>query len=209
MFSLQAMFGRTDRAFELLQASSEASLQAAKAVDELTRNVDDNPPLADFRAARKREKELANDISEELINTFVTTLDREDIEAMNSALYQIPKTVEKFAERYVLVKHRLEGVDFAQRTEILANCAEVVAEMVKELRSGLSLERMREKQDKLQALEAQADELLLEPYHDLYLDSSDPLRAVLAKALFEIVEAAIDRCRDLGNVVYFIALKHS
>lgn len=209
VFSLQTMFGRTDRALDLLQASSEASLEAAKAVNELTRDGDDAPPMANFRAARKREKELANEISEELINTFVTMLDREDIEAMNSALYQIPKTVEKFAERYVLVKERLAGVDFSERTQILADCTEVVAEMVIELRSGLRLERMRSLQDRLQALEAEADNLLLEPYRNLYLDSSDPMRAVLAKALFEIVEKAIDNCRDVGNVIYSIALKNS
>src|SRR5699024_8089049 len=162
-----------------------------------------------FRAVRKHEKELATQISEELINTFVTMLDREDIEAMNSALYKIPKTVEKFAERYVLVSQRLEGVDFTQRTEILARCTEVVVDMVKELRNGLHLEPMRKLRGQLQALESEADNLLLEPYNDLYLDGSDPMRAMLAKTLFEIIEKAIDNCRDVGNVIYSIALKNS
>src|SRR5699024_8400640 len=98
MFSLQTMFGRTDKVYDLLQASSEAALEAANAVNELTRSGDNASSMAAFSAARRREKELATEISEELINTFVTTLDREDIEAMNSALYKLPKTVEKFAE---------------------------------------------------------------------------------------------------------------
>src|SRR5699024_1644278 len=127
MFSLQTMFGGKDKIFDLLQASSAAALQAAKAVDQLTRGADATF-MATFSAARRREKELAAQISEELVNTFVTVLDREDIEAMNSALYKIPKKIEKFAERYVLVAERLEGVDFRERTEILLGCAQMLVE---------------------------------------------------------------------------------
>ena len=209
MFSLQTMFGKTDKVYDLLQASSEAALEAARAVDELTRNGDGAPFMATFSAARKREKELAAEISEELVNTFVTALDREDIEEMNSTLYKIPKTIEKFADRYVLVSERLEGVDFAQRTAILASCTEVVAEMVKQMRKGLKIDPMRKLQNRLQALEAEADDLLLEPYREFYLNASDPVRALLAKDLFEIIEKAVDKCRDVGNVIYSIVLKNS
>jgi uncharacterized protein Yka (UPF0111/DUF47 family) len=203
------MFGRKDKVFDLLIASSEAALEAARAVDKLTRDGDSAPFMATFSAARRREKELAAQISEELINTFVTALDREDIEAMNSALYKIPKGIEKFAERYALVTERLGGVDFTPRTEILVACTETVSKMVAELGHGLRINAIRKWQDRLQALEAEADKLLLEPYRDLYLNATDPMRAVLAKDLFELLEKAIDKCRDVGNVIYSIVLKNA
>ncbi|MGH8041144.1 MAG: pit accessory protein, partial [Rudaea sp.] len=62
---------------------------------------------------------------------------------------------------------------------------------------------------RLQAVEAEADRMLLEPYRDLYLASDDPIRVMLAKDLFELLEKAIDRCRDAGNVIYTIVLKNS
>ncbi|HEX7338648.1 MAG TPA: pit accessory protein [Rhodanobacteraceae bacterium] len=208
MFSLQTMFGRTDKIYDLLLASSEAAKDAAQAVNQLARDGDRAPSMATFSVARKREKELAAQISEELVKTFVTSLDREDIEAMNAALYRIPKTIEKFAERYVLVAERLDGIDFVPRTGLLAACAEVVNEMVRELAKGFRIGPMRKLQDRLQALEAEADKLLLEPYSNLYLQMDDPMRALLAKDLFEIIEKAIDKCRDVGNVIYFIVLKN-
>ena len=90
-----------------------------------------------FTANRAREKALAAQISEELENTFVTALDREDIEALNSALYKIPKTIEKFAERYEIVSDRLTGVDFAQRAQMLTQSTAVVAQMISQLRRSL------------------------------------------------------------------------
>ncbi len=209
MFSLQTMFGKGDRFYGLLEQSAEAVRESATALHELVTHPDTAPVMASFNASRAREKALAAQISAELINTFVTALDREDIEALNSALYKIPKTVEKFAERYAIVIDRVAGVDFAQRSQLLQRSAEVVQQMIGELRGGLHIGPIKKLQDKLQALESEADRMLLASYRTLYAEGADPLRTMLAKDLFELLEKAIDKCRDVGNVVYSIVLKNS
>jgi len=209
MFSLQAMFGKGDRFYGLLEQSAEAACDSARAVRELVSQADQAPVMAAFASSRAREKALAAQISEELVNTFVTALDREDIEALNAALYKIPKTVEKFAERYAVVADRLAGVDFTQRALVLERSAEVVVQMIGELRRGLRIDPVKKLQDRLQALESEGDKLLLDPYRTLYVEGADVMRAVLAKDLFELIEKAIDKCRDVGNVVYSIVLKNS
>ncbi|MDE1963862.1 MAG: pit accessory protein [Xanthomonadaceae bacterium] len=209
MFSLQAMFGKGDRFYGLLEQSAGAACDSARALRELVSETDHAPVMAALASSRSREKALAQQISEELVNTFVTALDREDIEALNAALYKIPKTVEKFAERYAIVAERLSGVDFAQRALVLERSAEVVVEMIGELRRGLRIDPVKRLQDRLQALESEGDKLLLDPYRTLYVEGADVMRAVLAKDLFELIEKAIDKCRDVGNVVYSIVLKNS
>jgi len=209
MFSLQTMFGKGDRFYDLLESSAGAARDGAKALQALLEAHGEPMLLDGFRAARRREKDLAAQISEALVNTFVTALDREDIEAMSSALYRIPKTIEKFAERYVIVANRVEGIDFASRASLLMSATDGVAEMVRELRNGMNIGRMRKLQDRLQATESEADRMLLAPYRDLYLGSDDPIRMMLVKDLFELLEKAIDRCRDVGNVIYSIVLKNS
>ncbi|MGN6314045.1 MAG: DUF47 domain-containing protein [Rhodanobacteraceae bacterium] len=209
MFSLQTMFGKGDKFYDLLEASAEAARDGASALQKLLEHRGEAMILDSFRAARRREKQLAAQISLALVNTFVTALDREDIEAMSSALYRIPKTIEKFAERYAIMPSRLEGVDFASRAVLLMRATEVLAEMVGELRNGLRIDRMRALQDRLQAIESEADRMLLEAYRSLYTADGDPIKVVLAKDLFELMEKAIDRCRDVGNVIYSIVLKHS
>lgn len=209
MFSLQTIFGKGDKFYGLLEQSADAACDSAKALHELVTQADRAPVISHFAAARAREKALASKISEELVNTFVTALDREDIEALNSALYKIPKTIEKFAERYVLVAERLQGIDFAKRTELLERSTIVVAEIIGELRKGLRIDPVQKLQSRLQALEAEGDRLLLAPYRALYLEPGDAMRAILAKDLFELLEKAIDKCRDVGNTVYSIVLKNS
>jgi hypothetical protein len=209
MFSLQTIFGKGDKFYGLLEQSAEAARDSARALHELVTQHDRAPVMAHFAAARAREKTLASQISEELVNTFVTALDREDIEALNSALYKIPKTVEKFAERYAIVADRLAGVDFGPRAAVLERSAAVVVELIGELRRGLRIDPVKKLQDRMQALEAEGDRMLLAPYRELYVEATDAMRAVLAKDLFELIEKAIDKCRDVGNIVYSIVLKNS
>ena len=57
--------------------------------------------------------------------------------------------------------------------------------------------------------EAEADRQILELYREAYANETDPIRYLVKMDLFEILEKAIDRCRDAGNVIYHIALKNS
>lgn len=209
MFSLQTIFGKGDKFYGLLEQSAEAARESARALHDLVSQKDHAPVMAAFAASRAKEKALAAQISEELVNTFVTALDREDIEALNSALYKIPKTIEKFAERYDIVGGRLADIDFAPRSLVLERSAAVVEEMIGELRRGLRIDPVKKLQDRLQTLEAEGDRMLLSPYRTLYVEGSDAMRAMLAKDLFELLEKAIDKCRDVGNIVYSIVLKNS
>lgn len=209
MFSLQTMFGKGDKFYGLLEQSAAEAGNSANALVALLKHNGEGPLMAAFTASHAREKELAARISEELMNTFVTALDREDIEALNSALYKIPKTIEKFAERYEIVAARVAGVDFAQRAQVLTQSTQVVAQMIAQLRRSLQIDPMKKLQDRLQALESEGDRMLLSAYRTLYVEGGDVMRAMLAKDLFELIEKAIDKCRDVGNIVYSIVLKNS
>jgi uncharacterized protein Yka (UPF0111/DUF47 family) len=209
MFSLQTIFGKGDKFYGLLEASAEAARGSATALVQMFRSLPQAPSLDEFMLARKREKALTAQISQELVNTFVTALDREDIEALSAALNKITKAISKFAERYSLAADRLGDIDFATRAALLEKAAEVIKQMVAQLRKGMNLEAMTTLNDRMQAIESEADRLLLELYRDLYGGRHEPIRILLLKDLFELLEKAIDRCRDAGNVAYQIVLKNS
>ena len=209
MFSLQTIFGKGDKFYGLLEASAEAAHQSAVALVRMLQARQAVPSLDEFMLARRREKDLSALISQELVNTFVTALEREDIEALSASLNKITKSIAKFAERYALAADRLGDVDFGARGVMLEKAADVIVKMVTQLRKGMNLETMKSLNDRLQAIESEADRLLLELYRDLYGGRHDPIHILLLKDLFELLEKAIDRCRDAGNVVYQIVLKNS
>ncbi len=209
MFSLQTMFGKGDKFYGLLEASARAAHQSSQALVTMLRARGKDLSLEDFKLARQQEKEITRKIGEELVNTFVTALEREDIEALANSLYKIPKTVEKFAERYALLAPMLtEDVDFASRAVMLEKACEVIVQMVTQLRTNMRMDAMKPLNDRLQQIESEADRMILDLYKGLFVDA-DMRQYFARKDLFEILEKAIDRCRDVGNTVYQIVLKNT
>ncbi len=209
MFSLQTIFGSGKQFYGLLEAAASAALDSARALQVLARAPSgSSPTLDEFKRTRQREREILKEINAALVNTFVTPIEREDIESLAGALYRIPKAIEKFADRYALAAGNLRGIDFAPRAAMLEQAATVVLEMVRQLR-GLKLEPMKELNDRLGAIENEADRLMLELYRDLYAGNYDGMVVLLIKDFFELLEKAIDRCREAGSVVYRIVLKNS
>ena len=208
MFSLQTIFGKGDRFYGLLEAASDAAVQSAGALRKLVEDHGTAATLTEFKLARQREKEISAQISQELVDTFVTALEREDIEALGNAIYRIPKTIEKFADRYVIAGEKIHQIDFGQRAAMLEEATRLVADMLRGQRK-MRIEPMKQLYDRLRNVEAEADRLILEMYRDLYSGKYDGLQALLIKEFFELLEKAIDRCREAGVVAYQIVLKNS
>jgi uncharacterized protein len=209
MFSLQRLLGKDEQFFALLEASAEEGRSSVRALQRILTNPSVTPTLEEFAASRRKEKQIANEISELLCRTFVTTLEREDIEALSYALYRIPKTAEKFAVRFILTAPQLRDVDFSTQAAMLEQATETVAAMVKGLHSHKHLEKLVEQNAKLQKIEGEADKLMTELLRDLYSGQHPPLKVVILKDLYELLEKVVDRCRDAGNVISNVVLKYS
>jgi hypothetical protein len=139
----------------------------------------------------------------------VTELEREDIEALANALYKIPKTVEKIAERVMISRERLGGVDFSRQIKFMDTAVEIVLTIISELRKKLHLERVKTLNEEIQQVEGEADKLILECLRDLYTGQKDAVQVIILKDLYDLMEKVVDRCRDAGNVVAHIVLKNS
>ncbi len=208
MFSLQRLLGKEDKFFSLLEASAEEARTSVQALVKLSQNLLKPVDTDQFAWSRRKDKQITKEISAAVYTTFITALEREDIEDLSNALYKIPKTVDKFAERALLAPQHLRGIDFSKQIGMLERATDIVLELVKSLH-GMNLEKVKELNDKLQFLEGEADKHMMALYKDLFCGKHDPVLVIVLKDLYELLEKIIDRCRDAGNVISHIALKNS
>jgi len=209
MFSLQRLLGKEDMFFNLLEASAEEARTSVQALVKLSKNPDQTNLFYDFIQSRRKDKQIHAKITEAVYTTFVTALEREDIENLSYAIYRIPKTVEKFGERLLLTPDVVRGVDFSKQINLLDQATDTILTMVKSLRAGPNLEQIMALNDKLQYLEGEADKAVVELLRQLLTGQHDPIKVIVVKDLYELLEKVIDRCRDVGNIISQIVLKNS
>jgi len=212
MFSIRKLLGHDEKFFDLLEASAQQADSSVHELVALLAQVEHGASpqsLEAFVHSRREDKRITQELTEQLCKTFITPLEREDIQALAAALYKIPKTVEKIGERILICPQDLHGRSFAKQVEFLDQAAEPVLAMVKELRKGTDIATVRDMNDKLQTIEGDADKLELDLLRDLYHGNYDTKHMIFLRDLYDLLEKVIDRCRDAGNIVLQVVLKYA
>jgi len=211
MISFKKLLGKEEKFYDLLEASAEEARLSTELLAKILK--DENSVAAsnihEIVNARRKDKRITQKITEELCKTFVTPFEREDIEALSLALYRIPKTVEKLVERLTICPARVPRESMQRQVGLLVEAVEAVDFMVKQLRKGVHLERIQDANNRLQFAEGEADKVMLALVKDLYNGPYDAKEVVILMELYDLVEAAVDRARDAGQVVLQIMLKYS
>ena len=209
---LKKFFGKDDTFFDQLETAAD---EAKSSVDLFAHNIEtiagggSQAALNEFVQTRRKEKRLRHQMTEALSRTFVTPLDREDIEALSFALYRIPKHVEKIVERLSIYPGRVPADAFRRQVELMSQAADSVVTMVKQLRHKPDIDDIQEANDRLQFAEGEADKVMLAQLRELYNGPATAKELVILQELYEMVEQVVDRCRNVGNIVVRIVLKDS
>ncbi len=211
MIDLQKLLGNEVKFYDLFEASAAQGCDSVRALREFLAQPAATRTLEAFAVSRRRDKSITAEINAALCASPVTALEREDIQDLSNSIYKIPKTIEKVAERLLLAPQHLDAVDLSPQVTMVEKTTALLLQMVQEMRKPAShtAARVKELNERLQAIEGEADKSVLEVLREIYNTPQEPGRAIFLKDIFELLEKVTDRCRDAGNVVSRIVLKGS
>jgi predicted phosphate transport protein (TIGR00153 family) len=149
---------------------------------------------------------LTRDVLLRLHRTFVTPIDREDIHALALALDDVADAIDDCAKLMQL--YRLESVRPGVRelARVLADQTHQVEKAMEALRDKTVVSTATAEIDRL---EHEGDVVYQESIVTLFDNEKDPIQVIKWKELYGHLEAATDRCEDIGNVLDGITVKHA
>ena len=210
MFSLQRFLCRNELIFDLIEELAASSASSVKTLSEALANPDQFKSVDEILQKRRRSRELNDEIAHRLCMTFLTPLEREDIEMLAIALTRISKTSEKFMSQYFVFKTRLKSEYFEGQAELMAQAAEVLVELVKQIRIKSNITHAEELNSQLRFCESKSDMLMSHLVENMYMSKNESLSTIFAaKSLQEVLEKLTDRLRDAGNIIFSIVLKYA
>ena len=180
-------------------ASKLAEMLAGKATEFQTH-------LDSIKAIEHECDELTHTVSRKLNTSFITPFDREDIYMLSGALDDIVDLIDDSARAFVMYNVR-ETTDFARQFgDVLQRMAVQLHEVVSTLErpAGIS-PRLVE----IHRLENEGDDLYHAAIAALFRDTADPLTVIKWKEIYEKLEAAVDRCERVANIIESVILKHA
>jgi predicted phosphate transport protein (TIGR00153 family) len=152
-----------------------------------------------------RGDELIHEIFTRLNQTFITPIDPEDIHNVSSALDDVLDGLEDTA--HSLVSYHIDPIpaEMLALAEIVAACGGALQKAFLALeKNGPILEHCIE----INRLENEADRIGRSAVADLFNNEKDPIRVIKLKEVYDFIEAAIDSCEDVADVLQNVALKN-
>ena len=209
---IAAISPRSDDYFRLFNELADCSVRGAKLLAQMSSVRDPAAFQALFDEIKKTEG-VADQVTGKILmamhQTFITPFDRWEIKDLAMALDDMVDYMEDIPQRAALYGPGEFTPEMSALGQIMLRATEKVKEAVALLSDMDNAQRILQICQDIGEIESEADRLILDLYRDTYRNENDPIRFLLRKDLFEILEKAIDRCRDAGNVVYAIALKNS
>lgn len=168
-----------------------------------------DPPQTD-KAHEIKEVEhkcdfLAHEIIQRLNKTFVTPIDREDIHAMARTLDDVIDAIDDAAALIPL--YRINTIRSGAR-EVAAVIVAQTEQMKLALEALESRRGLLEHAVEINRLENEADRLHMSAVSQLFDEERDAMTVMKWKEIFDVLEAATDRCEDVANLIENIVVKH-
>ena len=152
--------------------------------------------------------QLVRDIFSELNRTFITPLDREDMQRVASKLDDTIDHIDGISARlhsYKITTAPPYAMDMANE---LVKATKEVELMTSKLRNIKNPSSMIEHCRKTSEIEHKVDDLYSDAITKLF-ESNDPIEIIKLKDIYEKLESASDRCVDVADVVEDIVLKYT
>ena len=196
--------------FDLFEQAADNAHSCTMALDELLERFDSLPDRA--RKVKDLEHvgdELTHNTIERLNQTFITPIDREDIHELICRVDDVLDLVETAVDRIVLFKIDKPIQEARDLAKCLVRSTAIIREMMPLLRDMKDVEQVRQKVREVHRLENEGDLLVRNAIADLFSNGGHPIEVIKWKDIYSHLEAAIDKCEDVANIIERIVVKHA
>src|SRR5437870_5776158 len=194
--------------FDLLEKLAATVDDGAIALVDLLHDFRDVPmKCRRIKDAEHHGDEIVHRVFEELNKTFITPIDREDIQSLASELDNILDMIEAASSRIGLY-------EIDRPTEAMVQLGNVIKDGTGLLKSAVGMIRNMKQADgvepiaiEVHRLENVADDLMNSAVAALFREE-DPVTIIKFKEITEVLEQATDHCEDVANVLSDIVAKN-
>ena len=192
----------------ILENLAKKAVEAANAVLDLMDDPTNKDTIARISEIETDADIITRDIFSELNKTFITPLDREDMQRVASKIDDIIDFMDGIGARFASYKITEAPPHTKQMAEELVKATKEVEFMVAKLGNVKNPKLMIEHCRQTSVIEHVIDDLYRLAISELF-ESNDAINIIKLKDIYETMETASDRCVDVADVVEDIVLKYT
>lgn len=148
---------------------------------------------------------IVHDVVRRLSKSFITPIDREDIYALVATVDDVLDDIEAAANAMILYRAGEPTPQAKAQADVIGKATAVLRICMDSLAKPKDLDQHI---IAVNSLENDGDRIFREATARLFDGNMDPIEVIKWKDIYELLEAAIDECEHVANVIESIVLKH-
>jgi hypothetical protein len=202
-----ALVPRTTEFYDLFTRAGENALEAARKAETRFREFPGSRVTQDdVKAIENAGDDLTRDLMQLLNTQYVTPFDREDIYQLATALDDVVDLIEEASALLDLYGIEQPAPLALEQCRILVGAVGHLSRALAELKGRKGIEQ---ELGALKQHEDEGDRVVRDAIAALFHDALDPLVVIRWKDIHEALEAALDACETVGNVIGNVVVKNA
>lgn len=195
--------------YSLFEDSTDVCKHAATLFDEILSNGLKEEHITQAKDLKHKSNDLIKKTLTELNNTFVTPIDREDIQCIATLLNKITKKIVKACVN--LRVYRLEEYtdNMIAQAKTLLEATDELALIIHKFKKVSQIKEMTVGNLKMKEIETRGDEILYHAMDSLFSGKYDALNVIKLRDIHKDIENALDTCFSVSDTVMNVVLKQS
>lgn len=212
-FSLAKLFGsKENKFFDLFDQSAENLVLISSKFSEMLRENDPQKVknyVLEIEDLEHVGDKITHTLFNELNRTFITPLDREDINDLASSIDNIVDNIHGSAKRITIYKVEVISEEMQKLGELIKEAAIHVRTAVNGMRNMKNTEAITEACIKINSIENQADDIFDNAIGKLFHTETDAIQLIKYKEVLSTMETATDMCEDASDTIRGILIKYA
>ena len=210
---ISRLMPREGRFFRLFDSHANLIMEGANALVDVLRRYEDHSGREAGLKLIENAEHAADRITHETMQllhaTFITPFDRDDIHRLISRMDDVLDLIQDTGESFVLYDIRNVTPEATELAELLQRCVERVRSAVKLMASMADAPAMLKICQEIDRLESEADKVMRAALSRLFREESDVRQVIKLKAVYEWLESATDKCKDVADVIESVVLENA
>lgn len=199
-----------DKAFyDLFEESAKVCKQTAALFNKIVVGKLTEEHIVEAKTLKHKSNDLLKKTLQKVNTTFVTPIDREDIQFIAVRLNKITKKIVKACVN--LRVYRLEKFtpNMVKQSETLLNATDELSFVITNFKKNSSVPVITESNLRMKEVESHGDEILYMAMDRLFSGEFDALSVIKMRDIHKDIENALDSCFSVSDQIVNIVLKRN
>lgn len=195
--------------FTLFQDSAEICMETAKLYDEIMKSHLSDEQKESARKYKKKGSLSFKLTLKQLNKSFITPIEREDIQYIAVQLHKINKKIIKACLNLDVYRLTEYTEEMKEQALTLLQATEQLDKIIKKFKKVSDVEEITKENIAMKELESHGDEIHRKAMYELFSGKYDALEVIKLRDIYKEIENALDACFYVSDTILNVVLKQN